>query len=71
MPSYSRVPLARLDILPIRALLQIQFAFGIEQMQMDHRVQQSRTIMALAASCRAYGISVGIHYREYLLFIVL
>ena len=46
--AYSRIPLSWLDILPVWALLQIDFATRIKHMQMDYGMQQMGTIMANA-----------------------
>ena len=46
--AYGRIPLPWLDILPVWALLQIDFATRIKHMQMDYGMQQMGTIMANA-----------------------
>ena len=46
--AYGRIPLSWLDILPVWALLQIDFAMRIKHMQMDYGMQQMGTIMTNA-----------------------
>ena len=36
MPSYRRIPFTRLDILPLRAALQIDLTTTVKHMQMNH-----------------------------------
>ena len=48
MSAYGCIPLAGLNILPRRALLEIDFATRVEHMEMDDGMQQMGTIMANA-----------------------
>jgi hypothetical protein len=41
MASHSGVPLAGLDILPFRTLLEVNLTSRVEHMEMNHRVQQA------------------------------
>ena len=54
--AYAGVPLARLNVLPLRTLLQIYLALRIKHMQMNHRVQQPRTVVTLATGSGAYDL---------------
>jgi hypothetical protein len=71
MASYGCIPLARLDIFPLGALLQIELALGIEHMQVDNGMQQFRSVMALATRSRAYHPALLIYDGEYFLAIIL
>lgn len=70
MATYSGVPLAWLDVFPLRALLQIELATRVEDMQVDDGVEQARATMALATSGRAYDTTRLVNDWEYLLVIV-
>ena len=70
MPAHTGIPLARLDILPLRTALQIDLATGIEHMEMDHRMEQTGTVMTLATGGRAHHRAILIDYRKTFLAIV-
>ena len=70
VPAYGRVPLAGLDVLPRRALLQIELACRVEDMQMHDGVQQLAAAVALAARGRARRPSLHVYYGEHLFLII-
>lgn len=70
MPAYCRVPLARLNILPFRPLLQIHVALLVKYMQMYHWVQQLRPAVTLATRSPAYHRPRFIYHGENLLLII-
>ena len=54
MSAHSRVPLAGLDVLPVGTLLQVEFAGGIEHMEVYDRVQPESAAVAFAARGRTH-----------------
>ena len=63
MSAYRRIPFARLDILPQRALLQVESSLGIKHMQVHYRVQQLAAIVTLPARSASYHTSLLINER--------
>ena len=49
MTAHGSVPLAGLYVLPHGALLQVEFAFAVEHMQVHYGMQEHGTIVALGA----------------------
>ena len=70
MPAHTGVPLARLDLLPLRTALQVALATGIEHMEVVRRMEQTATVMTLATGGRAHHRAVLIDQRETFLAIV-
>lgn len=70
MPTDGRIPLARLYLFPQWTELKIKTAAGIEQMQMDHRMQQSRTTVTLATRSTPHNIAGLINHRQQLCTII-
>ena len=66
MPAYGRIPLARLYLFPQWTVLKIKTTTRIEQMQMDHRMQQSRTTVTLATRSTPHNITGLVNYRQQL-----
>ncbi len=70
VPADGCVPLAGLDVLPLRPLLQIYVATCVEDVQVDNGMQQVRAAVALAARCLSDYRSLSIDDGEQLLLIV-
>ena len=70
MASYGGVPLAGLDGLPVRAALQVELSFGVEQMQVYYRVQYLSAVMSLAAKDAAKHVSILIDYGKKLVVVI-
>ena len=64
VPAYGRVPLAGLYVLPHGALLQVEFAFLIEDMQVHHGMQKHGTIVAFGACGFSNDIAGGVNEGE-------
>ena len=70
MASYGGVPLAGLNGFPVRAALQVQFSFGVEQMQVYYRVQCLAAVMGLTAQDAAQHVSILIDYGKKLVVVI-
>lgn len=64
VPAYGRVPLAGLYVLPHGALLQVEFAFLIEDMQVHHGMQKHGTVVAFGACGFSNDIAGGVNEGE-------
>ena len=64
MATDRGVPLARLDIFPFWASLQVDVALGIEHMEMDDGVQQMRTTMTLTTRSLTHDTPLFINNGE-------
>ena len=64
MSSHGRVPFPRLNVLVEGPFLQIEFAAGVEDMQMHHRVQEFAPVVAFAPGGLPDGVAAGIDNRE-------
>ena len=64
MAAHGRIPASGLNVFPLRPLLQVKLAAGIEQMQVHHRMQQHRPAVAFAARSRSHDNAGGIYHRK-------
>ena len=69
--AYRGIPFARLNIFPQRTLLQIDSARGVEQMEMNNRMQQFTATMTLPSCSFAHSCSVFVDNGENLFVIIL
>lgn len=70
MSSHGGVPLAWLYILPQGASLEVQFASGIEDMEVYYGMEEHRTAVALTTCGGAYDSAFFIDEGEYFLLVV-
>lgn len=73
MSAYGSIPLVGLDILPCRAVLQIEFSAGIEDVEVDNGVQRFAVGagMRLAACGVSHNTAFGVHHwKEFVCVIV-
>ena len=70
MSTTGCIPLIRLDILPRRTVLEIQFPLTIEYMQMNHRMQYLASIMGMTSGNGTQDIAHFIYYRKFLVLII-
>ena len=71
MSAHGRVPLTGLDVLPRRALLQIQVAAAVEHVQVHHGMQQLAAAVALAARGGSHDIPVLVYHGKHFFLVVL
>ena len=64
MSTHSGIPLAWLDVLPLRTLLQVEFALAVEHVQMHHRMQELAAAVAFTTSGCTCDVSVFINDGE-------
>ena len=70
MASNCGIPLARLYLLPQRALLKIDVPGTVQQMKMHYRMQILAAAMTLSTRGFSNGIASGIYYWEQFGFVV-
>ena len=68
--SYGRVPSPRLDVFPLRTLLQVKFAPAVEHMQVHHRVKSFAAMLAFAACGGSDDVPLFIHEGKHLFPVV-
>lgn len=64
MAADSRIPFPRLYIFPFGTFLEIDISGGIHQMQMNHRMEQHRTAVALPSCRRADNEACLVDQRQ-------
>ena len=70
MAAHGRIPPSGLDILPGGALLEVEPSVGVEQVEVDHRMEQHRAAVALAPPGRADDAPRGIDHGKELITVV-
>ena len=62
MPSAGGVPLAGLYVFPFGALLQIQVAPAVEDMQMDHRMQNLGAVVGVTPGDGSVKVNISLNW---------
>ena len=57
MSAYVRVPLAWLNVFPFGAFLQVEFAFRVEYMKVDHWMHQATAVVTFTTCGSSYDIT--------------
>ena len=70
MSAYRRVPLVGLDVLPLRAVLQLEFSLRVKYMKVHDGVKQMTSVVTFAARSATYDISFLINEGEKFVLVV-
>ena len=70
MSAHRRVPFNGLDVLPLSAVLQIEFSLCVKYMKVHDRVKQVAPIVTFAACCATYDVAFLIYEGQEFVLVV-